>query len=79
MKKEVKTCPDRNMPARPKKMRVRSESGPSTQSTMKSKKALRVSRRQPFSDVKREPVPYGISLIFASSSVTVLRSMTLKV
>src|SRR6266571_8179786 len=64
------------VPACPKRTKVRSESGLSTQLTMKSKKAMRVPGRQPFSGVKRGPFPYGISLIFASSSMTIIRSIT---
>ncbi len=66
------------VPACPNRTRLRSESGLFTQLTMKSKKAVRVPGRQPFSGIKREPVPYGISLIFASSSVTIVRFITLK-
>ena len=61
------------VPACPKRTRKRSEAGSFTQLTMKSKKVRRVPVRQPFSGVNREPVPYGISLIFASSSATILR------
>ncbi len=56
------------VPACPNRTRLHSEPGLFTQLTTKSKKAVRVLGRQPFSGVKREPVPYGISLIFASSS-----------
>ena len=51
---------------------------PTTQLTIESKKVVRVPGRQPFSGMKREPVPYGISLIFASSSVAIISSMALK-
>ena len=66
------------VPACPNRTRVVSELGSFTQSTMKSKKAVRVPGRQPFSGMKRRPVPYGISLIFASSSVIFIRLIALK-
>ena len=40
---------------------------------------MRVPMMQPLSGVNREPVPYGISLILASISVTIVSSITLKV
>ena len=67
------------VPACPKITRQHSEAGSFAQLIMKSRKAVRVPLRQPLSGVNREPVPYGISLIFASNSVTILRSMTFKV
>ena len=67
------------VPAWPKRTRQRSEVGSFTQLIMKFRKAVRVPVRHPLSGVNREPAPYGISLIFASSSATLLRSMTLTV
>ena len=67
------------VPAWPNRTRQRSEAGSFTQLIMKSRKAVRVPARQPLSGANREPAPNGISLIFASSSATLLRSMTLKV
>jgi len=46
--------------------------------TMKSRKAVRVPVRQPLSGVNREPVPYVISPIFLSSSMTIIRLITHK-
>src|SRR6266702_4947996 len=66
------------VPARPKRTRLRSEAGSFTQLTMKFRKAVRVPVRQPLSGVNREPIPYGISLIFASSSIMIIRSITQK-
>src|SRR6266702_1287236 len=66
------------VPACPKRTRLRSEAGSFTQLTMKSRKAMRVPVRQPLPGVNREPSPYGISLIFESSSITIIRSITHK-
>ena len=64
------------VPACPKITRPRSEAGLFTQLVMKSRNATRVPIRQPLSGLNRELNPYGISLIFASSSMTTIRSVT---
>src|SRR6266852_4070523 len=64
------------VPACPKRTRLRSEAGSFTQLLMKSRNATRVPIRQPLSGLNRELHPYGISLIFASSSMTTIRSVT---
>src|SRR6266566_10076433 len=66
------------VPACPKRTRPRSEVGLFTQSIMKSRNATRVPLRQPLSGLNREWRPYGISLIFASSSMTTIGSVTQK-
>ena len=66
------------VPACPKRMRPRSEAGLFTQLIIKSENATRVPVRQPLSGLNRELNPYGISLIFASSSKTIMRSLTQK-
>ena len=66
------------VPACPKRTRPRSEAGSFTQLIMKSRKATRVPTRQPLSGLNREFNPYGISLIFASISMTNTGSVTQK-
>ena len=66
------------VPACPKRTRPRSEAGLFTHLIMNSRNATRVPIRQPLSGLNRELGPYGISLIFASSSTTTIRLVTQK-
>ena len=45
----------------------------------KPRKAVRLPVKQSLFDANREPVLYGISLILASSPVTIVRSIAVKV
>ena len=66
------------VPACPKRMRPRSEVGLFTRLIMKSRNATRVPIRHPLSGLNREFNPYGISLTYESSSMTIIRSATQK-
>src|SRR6266700_530588 len=66
------------VPACPKRTRPRSEAGLLTQLIMKFRNATRVPIRQPLTGLNRELNPYGISLIFESSSMTTIGSVIQK-
>src|ERR1700755_1596325 len=66
------------VPACPKRTRARSEAGLLTQLIMYSRNATRVPTRQPLSGLNEALDPYGISLIFASSSMTTIGSVVQK-